>query len=160
MSRTGPERNIGQVTRSGTRNAQTSRARLTVEKTLEAAQEPLSPVAIANRTEPPVDLPQVRRILQALRVDGYIVNVGTANAPRYRHRNAGKTPSTRSSEPRTSGRYDGSELKPFSGRPGAMDAFACPSLSGGKLTPYRGPRPQCVGPERAEGFSYSRKVQE
>ena len=30
------------------------------------------------------------------------------------------------------GFYSGAELKPYSGRPGAMDAFALPSLSAGK----------------------------
>lgn len=30
------------------------------------------------------------------------------------------------------GRYEGDELKPFEGRPGAMDAFALPSLIDGK----------------------------
>lgn len=31
------------------------------------------------------------------------------------------------------GFYDGAELKPYSGRPGAMDAFSKPSLTNGKL---------------------------
>ena len=28
--------------------------------------------------------------------------------------------------------YDGAELRPFAGRPGAMDAFALPSVMGGR----------------------------
>lgn len=43
------------------------------------------------------------------------------------------------------GKYDGAELRAFTGRPGAMDAFSCPSLRNGKRIPYVGPRSQCVG---------------
>lgn len=39
--------------------------------------------------------------------------------------------------------YDGKELLPFQGRPGAMDAFSIPSLMNGVRVPYIGPRPQC-----------------
>jgi hypothetical protein len=45
--------------------------------------------------------------------------------------------------PKTSptGRYDGAELKPFTGRPGSMDAYALPSLDNGEKTAYNGPKP-------------------
>ena len=45
--------------------------------------------------------------------------------------------------PKTSptGRYDGAELKPFTGRPGSMDAYALPSLNSGVRTAYSGPKP-------------------
>ena len=35
--------------------------------------------------------------------------------------------------------YSGAELQPFTGRPGAMDAFAKPSREGGQLVPRRRP---------------------
>jgi hypothetical protein len=35
--------------------------------------------------------------------------------------------------------YDGAELRPYTGRPGAMDAFALPSLRGGVRMPHRPP---------------------
>lgn len=44
--------------------------------------------------------------------------------------------------PRTSvveGDYDGAELRPFTARPGAMDAFAKPSLQGGQVVERRPP---------------------
>lgn len=36
---------------------------------------------------------------------------------------------------RTSSSYDGRELQPYQGRPGAMDAFALPSIVNGVRTP-------------------------
>ena len=39
------------------------------------------------------------------------------------------------------GRYDGAELKPFTGRPGSMDAYGLPSLNSGVRTAYSGPKP-------------------
>ena len=36
------------------------------------------------------------------------------------------------------GTYSGAELQPFSGRPGAMDAYALPSLVGGRRVPRDG----------------------
>ncbi len=41
--------------------------------------------------------------------------------------------------------YDGAELRPFTGRPGSMDAYALPSVVDGVKVPYTGIRPQCVG---------------
>lgn len=52
--------------------------------------------------------------------------------------------------PRTtapSGQYLGPELRPYSGRPGAMDAFAVPSLQGGQRTPRRAPIVLGAGPQ-------------
>lgn len=45
----------------------------------------------------------------------------------------------------TFGTYDGAELKPFDGRPGAMDAFSLPSLVSGERVPRTAPRLLCVG---------------
>jgi hypothetical protein len=37
------------------------------------------------------------------------------------------------------GSYDGRELRPYEGRPGAMDAFTLPSLQNGKRVPRKAP---------------------
>jgi hypothetical protein len=49
--------------------------------------------------------------------------------------------------PKTSptGRYDGAELKPFTGRPGSMDAYTLPSLDNGLRVAYSGPKPILTG---------------
>jgi hypothetical protein len=49
-----------------------------------------------------------------------------------------------------SGTYDGRELKPFEGRPGAMLAFSLPSLRDGVLVPHTGIKSQCVGKPLSE----------
>lgn len=49
-----------------------------------------------------------------------------------------------------SGHYDGAELRPYNGRPGAMDAFAMPSRMGGRLY-YRDGRVEAVGDSQEGG---------
>ena len=56
--------------------------------------------------------------------------------------------------------YDGKELRPFTGRPGSMDAFSLPSRTGDEYRPYVGPRPQCVGAAGPAPFTYSRSGME
>ena len=41
------------------------------------------------------------------------------------------------------GTYEGNELKPYTGRPNAMDAYNLPSLMGGQRL-YRGSRKEAV----------------
>lgn len=41
--------------------------------------------------------------------------------------------------------YSGEELKPFEGRPGAMDAYQLPSLYRGKRIEPTPPKPMLVG---------------
>lgn len=160
MSQIAPPRDIGRITKHSDRNAQTSQARMAVEAVLREARIALSPRTIAQRATLDHDLTRVRRILQALRADGRIVNVGTTAMPQYRMRGTPDTPAATERLPYGCGHYDGAELRPYSGRPGAMDAFACPSRNGDQLTPYRGPRSQCVGDGQLEPFSYSRRGQE
>ncbi len=45
----------------------------------------------------------------------------------------------------TSRDYRCSELAPFEGRPGSMDAFDLPSVVNGERIPHRRPAAQCVG---------------
>ena len=46
-----------------------------------------------------------------------------------------------------SGQYAGRELRPYTGRPGAMDAFRLPSRQGGHLVPRRPPIVLGAGPQ-------------
>jgi len=41
--------------------------------------------------------------------------------------------------------YTGTELKAYEGRPGANDAFACPSIVNGVEVQRKRPSPICVG---------------
>ncbi len=41
--------------------------------------------------------------------------------------------------------YTGAELRPFTGRPGAMDAYSLPSLKDGKQIPASRIKPMLVG---------------
>jgi hypothetical protein len=41
--------------------------------------------------------------------------------------------------------YDGAELRPFTGRQGAMRAFELPSLVNGRVVPRAKPQHGCVG---------------
>lgn len=41
--------------------------------------------------------------------------------------------------------YNGAELRPFTGRPGAMDAYSLPSLKNGKQVPAGRIKPMLVG---------------
>jgi hypothetical protein len=42
-------------------------------------------------------------------------------------------------------KYKGEELKPFTGRPGSMDAYKLPSLDNGERKAYRRPAPILTG---------------
>jgi hypothetical protein len=44
------------------------------------------------------------------------------------------------------GTYTGGELQPFTGRPGAMDAFTLPSIQGGKRVARKAPAIMSVSP--------------
>ncbi len=46
---------------------------------------------------------------------------------------------------KSSKHYNGAELRPFSARPGAMDAYALPSLKDGKQVPAGRIKPMLVG---------------
>ena len=81
-----------------------------------------------------IELPNMRAYLKEL-----------ADLKKVRH-NLGRYnlwESERINTPKTSpsGRYDGAELKPFTGRPGSMDAYGLPSLNSGVRTAYSGPKP-------------------
>ena len=71
-----------------------------------------------------------------------IVNAGTAQQPKYRMRGEAHTSAAYH---RDWGRYDGAELRPYTGRPGAMDAFNLPSMVQGQPVPARRPSAQLVG---------------
>lgn len=92
-----------------------------------------------------IDLAIVRKVLQNLRQDGLIVNTGTPQQPKYRLKEATDPEVKPTPYLYTRETYKGEELKPYEGRPGAMDAFTLPSIKDGARVPYKGIRPQLVG---------------
>ncbi len=109
-----------------------SEERRQVEDVLRNATEPLTPKVITSRSS--VERARVTIVLQRLRLDGLAVNLGTPAKPRWRWRanaNTWRVPGSteerlsRSSSAR--GTYDGAELRPLEGRPGAMDFKKWPS---------------------------------
>ena len=100
----------------------------------------LTPQRIASLSG--VELSAVRVIIKSMLTARQIVNAGTAQQPKYRMR--GEAVSDASYQ-RDWGRYEGTELRPYTGRPGAMDAFNLPSMVQGQPVPARRPSAMCVG---------------
>lgn len=100
----------------------------------------LTPHQIASYSN--VELSAARAIIKTLVTAKFAINIGTAQQPRYRRRSEAHTGV---SYQRHHGRYDGAELRPYTGRPGAMDAFKLPSMVQGQSVPARRPSAMCVG---------------
>lgn len=116
--------------------------RKAVEAVLHGARvmgDAMTPQRIASLAG--VELKSARSIIQSLMTAKQIVNTGTSQQPKYRMR--GEVVSDASYQ-RDWGRYDGAELRPYTGRPGAMDAFNLPSLVQGQQVPARRPSAQLV----------------
>ncbi len=126
-----------------------SPGRRAVARVIRDATRPLSADQVAAATGLP--MADVRMHLSNLKLAGTVVNVGTTLDAQYQHTSAAGTAYARSSNassttapaaPRSafgSGTYTGAELQPYTGRPGAMDAYALPSLSNGQRVPRRAP---------------------
>lgn len=133
------------------RNRSVSAPRMAIELELgrirATAGASLTPQRLASLTG--ANIKTVRRILQSLRIEGLAANTGTTAAPMWRltepgaHIDADSRSRVKNST--TSGPYDPVELRPFDGRPGAMDAFLLPSVVNGKHVPARRITAQCVG---------------
>lgn len=109
-----------------------SEERKLVEAVLNSAAEALTPVVIATRAG--LQPGQVTIVMQRLRHDGFAINVGTPGKPRWRARSlvgsasaARPAKAARITASAMGGTYDGAELRPFDGRPGAMDFKKWPS---------------------------------
>ena len=89
-----------------------------------------------------VELKSARSIIQSLLTAKQIVNTGTPQQPKYRMRGEA---ATNAAHHRDWGRYDGAELRPYTGRPGAMDAFNLPSSVNGKHVQPKRITAMCVG---------------
>lgn len=100
----------------------------------------LSPQRISSLSG--VELKSARSIIQSLMTAKQIVNTGTPQQPKYRWRSEAQS---KESYVRDWGRYDGAELRAYTGRPGAMDAFRLPSMVQGQPVPARRPGAMCVG---------------
>lgn len=133
------------------RNRTVSAPRMAIERELGRVRANggagLTPQRLASMTG--VELKTVRRILQALRTHHAAVNVGTERAPLWRLSDPGAhvqtPPTTRVTNSTSGGPYEPTELRPFDGRPGAMDAFLLPSMVNGQRVPARRITAQCVG---------------
>lgn len=122
---TKPKHNIARVTKTTPRHPSLSPDRLAVEACLKAATENLSAKTIARLTL--VGNTQVSAVLQRMRHEGTAVNVGTGRAPAWRLARKEAAPASETAFRYPTETYKATELKPFNGRPGAMDAFALPS---------------------------------
>lgn len=65
------------------------------------------------------------------------------NGPGYTKKSLGKIEAESNLFKRPT--YNGAELKPYTGRPGANDHMQFGSVVNGKTVPYSAPRPVCVG---------------
>lgn len=125
----------------GAAGAGKSAARRIVEQVLRNAIELLTPAEVAARSG--LDIRETRRLLCNICKAGNAHNT----SPALRHSATYKwgpapvitTPRANPLGPQRRGTYDGRELQPFTSRPGAMDAFALPSLQGGERTARRPP---------------------
>lgn len=121
-----------------------SRQRLAIEEVLRhtSRSTPLTVDELAQRTGHA--RAAIRSALNGLVQRGHVENATPHQLPaRYRwSRKRGWTAPEASTDPRVrfpDGLYDGRELHPYCGRPGAMDAFALPSLVDGVRVPRRAP---------------------
>ena len=89
-----------------------------------------------------VELAATRTIIKSLMTAQLVVNAGTPQQPKYRWRSESQS---NESYARDWGRYDGAELRPYTGRPGAMDAFNLPSSVNGKHVKPKRITAMCVG---------------
>ena len=92
-------------------------------------------------------LPSVRKAIGSMRDAQMIVNIGTPKKPVYRIAKA-KRKQVEQAPRQVFFPYVPHELKPYEGRPGAMDAYLMPSLRDGVRYPYIGPPPMIVTGKR------------
>lgn len=92
-----------------------------------------------------IDVSTVRKALTPLRDLHQLVNVGTMRSPVYLLSGAPLPTTAQPIKFVSKDTYDGAELRPYEGRPGAMTAYSLPSLKDGARVPYNGIRPMLVG---------------
>lgn len=104
----------------------------------------LSPQQIASATGLPIQT--IRTTLANMAAAGQATNAGNTRTPLWRLPNASDQASNDMNPMhKHAGTYDGAELRPYTGRPGAMDAFTLPSLANGQRVAARRPSAQLVG---------------
>lgn len=120
-----------------------SAARIAIERALQDATAPMTRLNIATLCGVPMT--KVQAVLNNLCTLHHAHRVPpTGEATEWCFGWGGRpTPSVASErpplEPRATHRYDGADLKPYTGRPGAMDAFALPSIHNGQRVERRAP---------------------
>lgn len=137
------------VTSPAKRGRPKSEDRKLVEAVLASAAAALRPEQVAALCG--IELREARKHLAKLCNENLAHNVapGHRGAARYLKGRAplGDAPQQRPVSRHANGHYDGRELQPFTGRPGAMDAFSLPSLQAGERVPRRAPRLIASNPE-------------
>lgn len=111
--------------------------RRNVERILNDAKEPMSCPQIAALAG--IKLRLAQAIVGNMVQVGAAHNVNAGTSPTRYMRGSGFVAAIRTAEPLTRGSYDGAELRPFSARQGAMDAFALPSLANGQRIQRKAP---------------------
>lgn len=127
--------------------------RIAIEQLLQNSPEPLTKAEIASKCDQP--LLRVHLVLGALEKVGNAHRITAFSlVPRFAWGPAAVTAATverprpvqqprprpiAAPQPRRTDCYDGRELQPFTGRPGAMDAFALPSIHNGQIVPRCAP---------------------
>lgn len=130
---------ICRVTTTTGRSGNISRERVKIEGWMQSATRAHSIVDMAEATGIPKS--KIRTLMNAMVQEGKSINTnpGHGKTAHYilatkkhlvssaRHKTGRGQAEPRVTNCSTSGDYDGRELRPFEGRPGAMDAFALPS---------------------------------
>lgn len=121
-----------------------SEERKAVEAVLRSATaaRPVTPEGVAQRTG--LDLSVARLQINKIVTRGMAYNLTPGGGRNGKYAWGADPATVRRSEPppmQTGERYDGAELKPFQGRPGAMQAFTLPSLQNGESVPRK---PPCI----------------
>lgn len=129
------------ITKAQPRNQNISSGRLTLEKVLLEASEPMRVDSLAKVSN--LDIKRVRKLLQTMRDDGFSVNVGSTNDPRWRARSLIKLGTSSGFDRVCNGNRPAAPANylPTMGcvRPGADDYQRIPSRVGDKLVPYQAP---------------------
>jgi DNA-binding transcriptional ArsR family regulator len=125
---------------------QKSEKRLKIERALAECPMGLTRDEMIERLE--LTAEEVSSVVVNLKSCGMLESSGPRRTPRYKLAKP-KSVEDVAAKPvkngTSSGFYDGAELRPYDGRPGANDHMQFGSVTNGKWTPYKPPGLMCVG---------------
>jgi hypothetical protein len=129
--------------RPPTRGRPMSPDRRNIEETLRTAGVALSAPELAARCG--LDVYTARKLINKMCDRGHAHNTCPGQPPAlYAFGPPPNAATAPVAVPVKAGDYDGAELRPYNGRPGAMDAYALPSLRNGQRMART--RPMLIGP--------------